>query len=88
MKMEILHKGMKNSPTIYQYYVFQVLYTLLNDLSITFVHYMDGILLTHYDFNESEENFQLALTSLSNIGLRVGSEKINKSCLTIIWNCL
>lgn len=64
-----------------QYYVFQVLHTLLNDPSITFVHYMDDILLSHYDFNKLEENFQLPLTSLNNIGLRVASEKIMNGIL-------
>lgn len=62
----MLPQGMKHSPTMCQYYVFQV---LLNDPSMNFVHYMNDILLDHYDSNKLEEIFQLTLTSLNNVGL-------------------
>lgn len=58
-----------------QHYVFQALHPLLNDPSVTFIHYTDDILLAHYDSNKLEEVFQLALTSLNNRGLRVASDK-------------
>lgn len=65
----------ENSSTLCQYYIFQAFHPLLNDPPVTYIPYMDDILLAYYDSNKLGEVFQLAMRSLNNRGLRVASDK-------------
>lgn len=71
---------MKNSPTLCQKFVDEVLCTVRqNHPDLYLIHYMDDILLAHSDWEVLQQLLTKTVQALSDHGLIVGPEKNSSS---------
>lgn len=77
---KVLPQGMKNSPTLCQWYVHKVLQPMREKYKeAIIIHYMDDILAAHRDGELLENMLQEGIQTLSKHGLQVAPEKIQKA---------
>nr|AAB32735.1 revertase [dwarf hamster endogenous retrovirus MRS-Ps, Peptide, 213 aa] [Dwarf hamster endogenous retrovirus MRS-Ps] len=76
----VLSQGMKNSPTLCQYFVAKAITIRDKYQGSYLMHYMDDILIAHPDIQELDKLFVKLINNLKDHGLVVAPDEVQQKC--------